>query len=182
MRPSARHPSRARDGRSRQRRLIRGRATGRIIDTSPRSRVTGRGADGFTPRLERDIADDCSRAGTRGVAPYAPTRCQGGSAHGVTRFAEVDLDRRPHVRFGLDQLCVVRRVHPAPGHLGVPDRGPQRPHEPRGADRLRPCRLLLDGVQRRARTQRNAADQPRQSRPWSRSTRRTRAGGSPGAS
>ena len=99
-------------------------------------------------------------APARPVARYGPTDAQGGSAHGHHPLRRGRLEGRPPVGLGLDQLRVVRRVHPAPGHVGIADRGARRPHQPRGADRLGPRVLLLDGVQRRARPQRNAGHQP----------------------
>ena len=53
---------------------------------------------------------------------------------------------------GSGKFDVERRDRRRAGHVRIPVRGPRRQDEPRGADRRRPCHLLLDGARERPRT------------------------------
>src|SRR3954447_1644289 len=84
--------------------------------------------------------------------------------HGRVAASPGDVERRPLVGLRAGHLRDVGLDHQAARELGVADRQPRRPDEPRGARRGGTRRVLLDGVLERAREERNAAEQARRHR------------------
>ena len=84
----------------------------------------------------------------------------------ITRFAEVDLDRRPARRAPAPSTtCRPARSAAMPVTWASRTEDAQRQDQPRGADRRRARVVLLDGVLVAPRQERHAGDDARRSRP-----------------